>query len=86
MLKRGKDHTWQLVKYKVDLAIYAKCKCGFHYCCSTDSINEDGSRNPAKQEPTRFYRYCPVCGARKKYYTTDITKIDKYECEDWNSR
>lgn len=81
--KRGKDHCWQLVKYKVDLAIYAKCKCNFHYRCSIDGKTEDGSYNPFNQVPAKFYPYCPVCGARKKYYTNDITNIDKYECEDY---
>ena len=83
MIKRGKDHCWQLVKYKVDIAIYAKCKCGYHYCCSEADRDEDGTLLPFKQIPTRFYPYCPICGARKKTYTTEITDIDKYSCEDY---
>ena len=82
MSKRGTDHTWQLVEYNVDIAIYAKCKCKYHYRCSTESIEEDVTRNPFHQIPTKFYPYCPMCGARKKWYTNEITKIDKYECED----
>lgn len=82
MQKRGTDHTWQLVKYNCDGAIYAKCKCQYHYRCSTDDIEEDGSRNPFHQVPTIFYPYCPICGARKKWYTNEIKKIDKYEFED----
>ena len=82
MPKRGTDHTWQLVKYNYDVAIYAKCKCGYHYCCSTDAIEEDGSRNPLHQVPTIFYPYCPVCGARKKWRTNEMKKIDKYKYED----
>lgn len=70
-MKRGTDHTWQLVKYKEDMAIYAKCKCKFRYACSENKRNEDGTFS-FKQIPTLFYPYCPNCGARKKYYTDEI--------------
>lgn len=83
MAKRGKDHTWELIKYKGDGAIYAKCKCKYYYRCSTDAIEEDGTRNPFHQVPTIFYLYCPQCGARKKWYTNEIKKIDRYE---WDVR
>lgn len=83
MSKRGTDHIWQLVKYKANAAIYAKCGCKYHYCCSTDEVKEDGSRNPFNQIPTIFYPYCPICGARKKWHTSEIKKINKYEFEDW---
>ena len=86
MPKRGTDHTWQLVKYKGDIGIYSKCKCKYHYPCSRSGVEEDGSRNPLRQVPTIFYPYCPYCGARKKWYTNDIKKIDKYEFEDWFKR
>lgn len=82
MFKRGTDHTWQLVKYNGDCAIYAKCKCKYHYCCSTSARDEDGFLNPFNQVPTIFYPYCPVCGARKKWHTYEIEKINKYEFED----
>lgn len=81
MSKRGTDHTWKLVKYKGDEAIYAKCQCKFRYRCSTDAIGEDGTRNPFRQVPTMFYLYCPICGARKKWYTDEVEKLDKYEFE-----
>ena len=41
-MKRGKDHVWELVKYIGDLAIYAKCKCGYHYNCSVSYRNKSG--------------------------------------------
>lgn len=78
--KRGKDHTWQLVKYKADIAIYAKCRCGYSYPCSGNTRNENGTWNP-KQVIKYFYPYCPMCGARKKWYSEDIEKIDKFSFE-----
>ena len=81
MPKRGTDHTWQLIKYIGDIGIYAKCKCGHHYCCSTSPRTEDGSWS-IDHVPTIFYPYCPMCGARKKWRTNDIKKIDKYWFED----
>lgn len=82
MSKRGTDHTWQLVKYNADGAIYARCKCKYHYCCSTAAVEENGGRNPFRQIPTIFYPYCPVCGARKKWRTDEVQRIDRYEFED----
>ena len=66
-MKRGTDHTWESVKYKGDVAFYFLCKCGFYYCYK-EFIDQ----------PIRFYRYCPYCGARKKWYTNEPRKIDKY--------
>ena len=71
--KKGTDHYWTLVKYDGDAAIYAECKCGHYYCCSRELRNEDGSLT-FKQIPTIFYPYCPCCGARKKYYSSEIEK------------
>lgn len=79
MPKRGTDHTWQLVKYKTDSSIYARCSCKYHYPCSTNEMKEDGSFH---QVPTIIYPYCPNCGARKKWYTNKIKNIDKYYFED----
>lgn len=70
-MKRGTDHVWKLIKFKEDIAIYAKCKCGYFYACSQSARNEDGSPS-FKQIPTYFHRYCPNCGARKKYHTVDV--------------
>ena len=76
MPKRGTDHTWQLVKYLGDIAIYAKCKCSFRYCCS-----QGCTPGELKQIPKVFYPYCPNCGARKKWRTTEIERLDKYSWE-----
>lgn len=78
--KRGTDHNWQIVKYKGDIALYAKCKCGFHYCCSSAIRNIDGSWS-IKQKITKIYPYCPYCGARKKTYNNEINKINKFPWE-----
>ena len=81
--KRGTDHTWQIVKFTGDIALYAKCKCGFNYCCSTTGRDENGYWIFAKQiiDPYKIYPYCPLCGARKKYYNDDIKKIDRFRWE-----
>ena len=73
-MKRGTDHTWQIIKYKGDIALYAKCKCGFYYHCSRCK------QNSFEQEITYLYRYCPHCGARKKWMT-DTIKLDKSQFE-----
>lgn len=82
MAKRGKDHTWELTQYNGDIAIYARCKCKFHYNCGRSRREEDGSWS-VKQYPTVFYNYCPSCGAKKKWKTEDVTKLDKYEFNDF---
>lgn len=80
--KRGTDHNWQIVKYKGDIAIYAKCKCGFYYNCSGNIRNEDGSWSPIREvKINKIYPYCPWCGAKKKTYDLEITKIDKFPWE-----
>lgn len=78
--KRGTDHTWQLVRYKGDGALYLKCKCGYYYNCGRSRREEDGTLS-LKQYPTIFYPYCPYCGARKKWRSENVNKIDKYEFE-----
>lgn len=80
-LKRGTDHSWKLVKYKGDIAIYAKCKCKYHYNCSRGGVGSNNSGDVFKQKPSIFYPYCPMCGARKKWYTEEIEEINKYEFE-----
>lgn len=42
-MKRGTDRDWLVVKYKVDCAVYAKCKCGFEYNCGKSKRLEDGA-------------------------------------------
>lgn len=76
--KRGTDHSWNLVKYDGDVAIYAECKCGHYYGCSRSLRNKDGSF-AFKEIPTIFYPYCPCCGARKKRYSTEIERRNMEE-------
>lgn len=82
-MKRGTDHNWQIVKYKGDIAIYAKCKCGFHYNCGGSKRGQDGVWSLTQEvKSEKIYPYCPFCGARKKYYNDNcIFKIDKYSWE-----
>lgn len=69
---RGKDHVWQLVKFKGDIAIYAKCSCGYRYLC----------KNPMNTNAAYlFYNYCPYCGSRKTRYIPTIKKIEKFSWE-----
>lgn len=75
--KRGIDNHWQVRKYYGDAALYAHCKCGFQYCCSSSTRNEDGSWS-LKQQVSFLYRYCPRCGARKKWYNEEPVKMDRY--------
>ena len=79
-MKRGTDHNWEIVKFNGDIALYALCKCGFRYPCSSSTQNTDGSWSP-KQEVTKIYPYCPLCGARKKRYSADVVKLDRYSWE-----
>lgn len=78
--KRGTDHTWQVVKYLGDGAPYARCKCGHRYACGVSHQMPDGSWD-LPTHPEIFWPYCPRCGARKKWYETEIIKIDKYSWE-----
>ena len=79
-MKRGTDHEWRVIKYKGDLAVYAKCKCGFEYNCGRSKRTEGGLLS-IKQFPTVMYPYCPYCGARKKRYNEEPQKADKYQWE-----
>lgn len=74
-MKRGTDHTWEIRKYKGDIALYARCACGFEYFCSHNAKTKNGKFS-FEQEIDWLYRYCPNCGARKKWQT-DTVKIDK---------
>lgn len=69
---RSIDHTWRFVQYKGDLAIYAKCSCGFRYACQ----RPDGNMFKTVAAPEKLYYYCPICGARKTKYIEEIIKID----------
>lgn len=77
-MKRGTDHYWEVIKYSGDIAIYARCKCGFEYRCSHGKREEDGTWS-LEQVIDNVYPYCPWCGARKKKYNIKpIAKGDKY--------
>ena len=70
-VKRGKDRHWRVIKYKDDVGYYAKCKCKFEYRCG-DMFNR-------QQDVTwTLYRYCPNCGARKKWYNPEVQVLSIY--------
>ena len=73
---RSIDHHWEIRKYLGDIAWYAHCSCGFDYACSR---NKHGFN--LEQEINLLYRYCPNCGARKKWYNDIPVKINKYPWE-----
>ena len=77
-MRKGRriDHSWEVRKYKYDMALYARCSCGFQYVCSSSKRNEDGSWS-FQQEITKLYPYCPQCGAHKKWYNIIPRKINK---------
>ena len=76
---RKKDHIWQFVKYKGDIAYYAKCSCGFRYSCYKEHSAEH--RLPLEIAPEKLYNYCPLCGSRKTRYIDEIEYMDKYMWE-----
>lgn len=72
---RAIDHVWRFVKYKDDMAIYAKCSCGFVYPCY-----KQPDRNKLfviVQDAEKLYRFCPNCGSRKTRYIDEVVKINK---------
>lgn len=70
---RGKDSHWETRRYKGDMAIYAHCKCGFEYCCSSNAGPEQ-----FKQIITYIYHYCPNCGSHKKTYNEEPILMGDY--------
>lgn len=81
-MKRGTDHWWEVRKYWADYALYAHCKCGFQYVCSSEikDENQDGTWT-WREKINKIYPYCPHCGARKKWYNEKPKKIEKYSWE-----
>lgn len=77
---RGRDHIWRIVKFKGDVTLYAKCKCGYYYPCSKSKRLEDGSWS-AQQEIVFIHNYCPECGAKKKWWDETILRLDRYRWE-----
>ena len=71
--KRGVDHAWTFVKYKIDSAIYARCRCGFSYPCYK---NADDTMKIIP-DPDKLYNFCLHCGARKNRYLNKVEHIDK---------
>ena len=83
-MRKGRqvDKKWDIRKYKGDGALYAHCKCGFEYCCSSSRRNEDGSWTLKQYiNSYKIFHYCPNCGAHKKWYNTIERKIDKFQWE-----
>lgn len=79
-MKRGTNHDWVVIRYKGDVAIYARCKCGFEYDCGKSKRLEDGSFS-ITQYPAIMYQYCPWCGVRKKRYNEEPIKLEKFRWE-----
>ena len=77
----GDDDTWEIVRYKGDIALYARCGCGYRYVCSTSERNEDGTWS-SKQKVSMLHPYCPSCGAKKRYYSDNVKKVDSYPWEE----
>lgn len=77
-MKRGTDHWWEVRRYQGDAALYAHCKCGFQYDCSSSEKDEEGYW---RIKIKCIYLYCPYCGARKKWYNKSPKKIEKYSWE-----
>ena len=80
-MRKGRqiDRIWEIRKYNDDIALYAYCKCGFVYACSSSKRKEDGSWSMEQYiDSNKLYNYCPNCGAHKKYYTSEIKEIDKF--------
>ena len=78
-MKRGTDHWWEVRRYHGDAALYAHCKCGFQYNCSSYEKDEEGYW---KSKIKYIYLYCPHCGARKKWYNDEPNKFEKYSWEE----
>lgn len=78
--KRGTDPNWEIRRYDGDMALYAHCKCGFQYNCSSETRQPDGTWS-LKQHITLFYNYCPVCGAYKKWCNTEPIRVHRFPWE-----
>ena len=70
-----KRNLWNKIKFKGDVAIYAQCKCGYHYACSRLVKKDESWVN----DEYKFYPYCPMCGVKKRFIATEVTKIDEFE-------
>ena len=79
---RGKDKHWEIRKYSDDVALYAHCKCGFEYICST-SIRDRSGHWSFEQAITKIFRYCPNCGSHKRLYNPNPIKIKENNDNDF---
>lgn len=77
---RGKDHVWRFVRFRGDIGIYAKCRCGYFYHCSKIE-HPDGIGIRSIIDVDKIFPYCPNCGARKTRYETEVREIDRYMFE-----
>lgn len=74
MKKKKKKNQWEIRKYQGDIALYAFCKCGFYYCCSSSKRKDDGSWS-FEQVIDKLYNYCPNCGHKKEFYSITPIKM-----------
>lgn len=63
-----KKRYWHIYKKVGTSTIYARCRCGFEYSCSSILLPE------FKISFKKFYKYCPYCGRK---YKTDRYLADK---------
>lgn len=77
--KRGTDNYWEVRRYNGDSALYAHCKCGFQYnCSSSERVEYEDGTWSLNQIATLFYSYCPACGASKKWCNEEPIRIHKF--------
>lgn len=67
---RGIDHHWNVRKYTGDAAYYARCRCGYYYCCGDSLFRKN-------YVDWTLYNYCPSCGAHKKWLNPKPQLIDR---------
>ena len=79
-MKRKRYNSWKFVKYKGDIAIYAKCKCGFHYSCYIDDATNPFKVTP---DPNQLYPFCPMCGSKKEIYIEGVESLPYYRFEEY---
>jgi hypothetical protein len=61
---------WEIVHHKGDLALYARCKCGYEYNASIFN------REKMECEVHSLHAFCPACGSKKD------CEIASYKQED----
>lgn len=71
---KWKIGKWTVIRYFHDYALYAKCDCGFEYCCGQQDFYS------GKFMLEKTYHYCPECG--KLNFDSKRDKKVKYEERD----